>query len=102
MPNQTSFKDLVFQKHPIGSSWAGGFDFKNGYRISVVAGPNMYCSPKLALPDPFEFTEYEVAVLDNTGAFITNLFSESDEDVLGWQTPTAINEIMLQIEKLNT
>ena len=94
-----TFNDVKFIKHPIGSSWAGNYQFENGHRLSVVAGPSMYCEPKLSLPNPADYKTFEVAVLDSNGDWATKTFvPDIEDDVIGWVTREQITELMAKIE----
>ena len=92
----TTFKDIVWKTHPLGESWAGSIDFKN-HRLSVVAGPRMYCEPKLTLRNPSEYSSFEVAVLGPDGDFVTDQFFETEDQVIGWQSALDINRVISKI-----
>lgn len=89
------FKDLQFDKHPIGGVKAK-MGFSNGYTISVVAGNGLYSTPRKSLSDPNEFSEFEVAIFNKDGEFATTeFFPNHNDDVLGWQSRADINTLML-------
>ncbi len=93
------FRDLKFQSHPSIKGWAGHYTFKNGYRISIVAGESAYCTPKLSLNGPDNYSEFEVAILNPTGEFATTKFIKDCQDpIIGWQDRKAINELMAYVE----
>lgn len=88
-----TFENIVFESHG-----AGGIKGKlkvNGHVLSVIAGAGFYSSPRENLTTPNEFTEFEVAVFDERGNFVTNGFIEDiNDDVIGWQTREDINNII--------
>ena len=89
------FNDLKFQKHPGGKGWAGFYNFDNGYRISVTCGEMMYCTPKLYLKSPGDYSEFEIAILGPDNEWATKeILPNSEEDVIGWLTREKITEIM--------
>ena len=93
------FEDLIFKSHPLSKGWAGFYEFKNGYRISVTAGESMYCIPKLSLKNPSDYESFEVAILDSKGEWATQEIIEgADHEVIGWIKPNIITEIMQVIE----
>ena len=63
--------------------------------LSVVAGPNLYCSgreEKMLNPTEKDFASFEVAIIDESK-------EESDFDVRGWQSREDINNIIKGYEK---
>ena len=79
-----TFDDLQFVLHHLGGT-CSRWEFDNGYGISVVHGPLFYCDD----------TTYEVAILkDNLITYDTPLTN----DVLGYQTPEDINNILKELE----
>jgi len=96
-----TFNDLKFQKHPYSKGWAGFKVFDNGYRLSVTCGETMYCTPKSNLPNPGDYTSFEVAVLDADGDFVTkDLLTNAPDDVVGWIGREQITELMEHIESI--
>jgi len=83
-----TFNDLNFQKHPIiPFGQHAEMEFKNGYGISVVNGRGAYSRTGT----------YEVAVLYN-GDLCYN--TDITDDVLGYQTPEQVTEVMRRIQEL--
>lgn len=78
-----TFKDLVF-RYDNGIIQAR-INFNNNYGISVVNGPNFYCDQDT----------YEVAVLRNNCLYYDTPITD---DVLGYQTPEDIDEIMKELQ----
>ena len=63
--------------------------------LSVVAGPNLYCSgreEKMLNPTEKDFASFEGASIDESK-------EESDFDVRGWQSREDINNIIKGYEK---
>lgn len=92
-----TFKDIIWKTHPLGESWAGILNFKSNYKLSVVAGPTMYCEPKLTLRDPNQYRLFEVAVISPDGEFVTSKFLDIEEQVIGWQSIENINGLISKI-----
>ena len=95
-----TFKDLVFSKKRIHTSWfISRTDFDNGFSISVVAGGLAYSTPREDKDSPDDFASFEVAVFAPDGEFTREFFPEDhNDDVLGWQDRGQINAIMLLIQ----
>jgi len=94
-----TFDNLVFsphksdKKHSIASTVF--LDKKNNICLSVVAGPNLYCSgreEKMLNPTEKDFSSFEVAIIDESK-------EESEFDVRGWQSREDINNIIKGYEK---
>jgi len=73
--------------------------FENGVTVSVQFGAGNYCStnskniPYTELNTKCE--DAEVAVWDNTGAWITSEYTNADyDDVIGYQTPEDVLKIL--------
>ena len=93
------FNDLKFKKHPLGKGWAGFYNFENGYRISVTCGETMYCTPKLYLKSPGDYSEFEIAILGPDDEWATKeILPNSEEDVIGWLPREKVTEIMELIQ----
>ena len=63
--------------------------------LSVVAGPNLYCSgreEKMLNPTEKDLSSFEIAIIDESK-------EESDFDVRGWQSREDINNIIKGYEK---
>lgn len=85
-----TFNDLEFKDHPMAMPYfnkQARMDFDNGYGLSVINGRHAYCDE----------TTYEVAVLYN-GEITYD--SGLTDDVLGYQTPKMITELMEKIQNL--
>ena len=70
-------------------------DKENGIVLSVVAGPNLYCSgreEKMLNPTEKDFSSFEIAIIDESK-------EESDFDVRGWQSREDINNIIKGYDK---
>ena len=80
------FKDLVFEKHPVALLNSKAFHrFPNGYGVSVIDGDYTYCDKGT----------YEVAIIkDGEICYDTPL----TDDVLRYQTPEDIDEILKEVE----
>lgn len=80
------FKDLVFEKHPVALLNSQAFhQFPNGYGVSVIDGDYDFC----------DNGTYEVAIMkDGELCYDTPL----TDDVLGYQTPGEIDEILKEVE----
>lgn len=84
-----TFNDLEFKAHP----YQGHFDqqavlnFPNGYGVSVVNGRGAYCGPGT----------YEVAILKDGNI---DYSTEITDDVLSYQTPDEITEVMAKLQNM--
>lgn len=95
-----TFKDLIFYTRETGFGTIGArHEFKNGYSISVIAGPGTYSSPTKAFESPADYEKFEVAIFSRPGEFITDRLFDCG-DVAGWITRDQINEVISKIEKL--
>lgn len=83
-----TFKDLRFTAHPaVALHTQARMDFENGYGVSVVTGLAARCGGGT----------YEVAIMKNG-----NLCYSTDitDDVLGYQTPDEITDVMIKLQSL--
>jgi hypothetical protein len=94
----STFDDIKFKQHPLGSAWAGIMSFDDGTKLSVVCGPHFYCEPKLSLRSPNEYNLFEIAILNTSGDFITEKFVEGADQVIGWQSREDLNKLIIEIE----
>lgn len=84
---RNKFEDLEFTPHPIGGINAF-HEFPNGYGVSVIAGSkHFYCG---------EGT-YEVAITKDGEL---DYKTEFTDDVLAYQSPEEITELMTNLKKL--
>lgn len=83
------FKDLVFKNHPVPSHFdkQATIKFDNGYGISVINGTSAYCGKGT----------FEVAVIFNDEITYN---TEITDDVLTYQTPEDIDNVMIKIQNL--
>jgi hypothetical protein len=93
-----TFKDLEFKPHPNGNGIISHLDFDNGFTISVIAGRDFYSTPRRDLPNPDDFSAFEIAVFDVGGNFTKEFFPDHHDNVLGWQDRGQINALMLLIQ----
>jgi len=102
--NYKTFKDIKFEKHPVGDGVAGKLFFDNGYGISVIqfkmpdfngkkgSGYGSYTSND---------SEYEVAVLiGDENDWDLCYTTEIGDDVIGHQIESEVDYIMYQIQEL--
>lgn len=84
------FEELIFKVGMLGEKRAE-YTFENGLTLSVVAGENLgyYGDGK---------NTYEVAVLNQDKKFVTKEIEFSFDDVLGWQTPDQISNLITKIK----
>ena len=94
-----TFDNLVFNPHKSDEKYSIAstvfLDKKNNICLSVVAGPNLYCTPKednMENPTEDDFASFEVAIIDESK-------EENEYDVRGWQSREDINEIIKGYEK---
>jgi len=81
------FKDIEWGKHPvIETGIKGMLDLENGYKLSVIAGGDFYCSPKAAGKTHEEYISFELAIVDKYNNIVG--------DVRGWQTRDDINNVI--------
>ncbi len=86
-----TFKDLEFKSHPVSHYFTSRacMNFENGYGISVINGVGAYCGADT----------FEVAVLyKDELCYNTHI----TDDVISYQTPEQITEIMSQIQDLKS
>lgn len=81
-----TFKELEFYPHEVLSGEHARYTFPNGYGVSVVNSYGTYSS---------EGT-YEVGIMHNDDLTYSTPLTG---DVLAYQTPEEINEILATIEK---
>lgn len=85
-----TFKDLRFTAHPaimMGFHTQARMDFENGYGVSVVTGSSAYCG----------MDTYEVAIMKNGDLCYS---TDITDDVLGYQTPDEITDVMIKLQSL--
>jgi hypothetical protein len=94
-----TFDNLIFWPHKSDKNYSIMssifLDKENGIVLSVVAGPNLYCTgreEKMLNPTEKDFASFEVAIIDESK-------EESDFDVRGWQSREDINNIIKGYEK---
>jgi len=95
-----NFKDISWKLHSLDKkSIQGTIEFDDGVELSVIAGAKFYSS-KIgdATPHPDKFASFEVAVLDKGGKFVTQKFTNEDNEVIGWQSREDIDNIISKIE----
>ena len=73
--------------HHYNQDMAGKHTQANGWVVSVISGPHSYS----------DVNSYEVAVFDPTGEMN---YSHTGGDVLGWQSPEEIEELIKRISQL--
>ena len=84
-----TFEDLVFNPHPcpFGFDTQAVMEFPNGWGLSVVNGEYAYCDEDT----------YEVEILWLGGI---DYSTELTDDVLGYQTPEEITDIMKKLQEM--
>ena len=93
-----TFKDIQFFQS-MGGRLKSSTKFDNGFELSVIAGEHAYSTPRENNQDPDFFSEFEIAILNDEGEFVTrDFFQDIEDDVMGWQTRADINTIMLLIQ----
>jgi hypothetical protein len=93
-----TFKDIKFFPS-MGGNLKSNTKFDNGFEISVIAGPHAYSTPREVSNSPDDFSEFEVAIFNDSGEFVTRDFLPGlDDDVVGWQNRGQINALMLLIQ----
>lgn len=78
-----TFRDIEWTTHPVGEGIRGTVELLNGNTLSIVAGPHMYCSPKMDGSTHTDYSAFEVAIFDKDDEFVC--------EPLGWQTRGDIN-----------
>ena len=93
-----TFKDIQF--HPsMGGRLKSTTKFDNGFELSVIAGEHTYSTPRENNLDPDFFSEFEVAIFNDKGEFVTqDFFQDINDDVMGWQSRADINTIMMVVQ----
>tara|TARA_Y100000389_G_scaffold24779_1_gene21484 strand:- start:595 stop:897 length:303 start_codon:yes stop_codon:yes gene_type:complete len=95
-----NFKNISWKLHSLDKkSIQGIIEFDNGLELSVIAGAKFYSS-KIGdtLPHHSKFASFEVAVVDEDGKFITEKFTDENNEVIGWQSREDIDAIISKIE----
>ena len=94
-----TFDNLIFWPHKSDKKYSimssVFLDKEKEIVLSVVAGPNLYCSgreEKMLNPTEKDFLSFEIAIIDESK-------EESDFDVRGWQSREDINNIIKGYEK---
>ena len=94
-----TFDNLIFWPHKSDKKYSimssVFLDKEKEIVLSVVAGPNLYCSgreEKMLNPTEKDFASFEVAIIDESK-------EESEFDVRGWQSREDINNIIKGYEK---
>ena len=83
----------------MGGNLKSNTKFDNGFEISVIAGQFAYSTPRENSLDPDFFSEFEIAIFNDEGEFVTqDFFPDAGDDVMGWQTRADINSIMMVIQ----
>ena len=92
------FKDLEFKARDYGGVGAK-HTFDNGITISVQASKINYSTPKENLTSSDDFSSFEVALWDKDGEWVIKEFiTDHNDDVVGWQSREAINNLLEKIE----
>ena len=92
-----TFENLKFIQDNMGT-WRCRQDI-NGYEISVVGGEFVYSSPRTNLSDPYEYSQYEIAIFKD-GEFTREFFdSDHYDDVMGYLTKEQILSLISKIQK---
>ena len=93
-----TFKDIQFHQS-MGGNLKSTTKFDNGFEISVIAGEFAYSTPRKSSLDPNFFSEFEIAIFNDDGEFVTKDFLPGhNDDVLGWQNRGQINALMLLVQ----
>ena len=94
-----TFDNLIFWPHKSDKKYSimssVFLDKEKEIVLSVVAGPNLYCSgreEKMLNPTEKDFSSFEIVIIDERK-------EESDFDVRGWQSREDINNIIKGYEK---
>ena len=95
-----NFKDISWKLHSLDKkSIQGIIEFDSGLELSVIAGAKFYSSRIGDVkPHHSKFASFEVAVLDEDGKFITEKFTDENNEVIGWQSREDIDAIISKIE----
>jgi len=93
-----TFKDIKFFPS-MGGNLKSNTKFDNGFEISVIAGEFAYSTPRENSLDPDFFSAFEVAIFNDEGKFVTrDFFQDIEDDVMGWQSRSDINTIMMVVQ----
>ena len=93
-----TFKDIQFFQS-MGGNLKSTTKFDNGFELSVIAGEFAYSTPRENSLNPDFFSEFEIAILNDEGEFVTrDFFQDIEDDVMGWQSRSDINMIMMVIQ----
>lgn len=93
-----TFKDIQFFPS-MGGNLKSTTKFDNGFELSVIAGEFAYSTPRENSLDPDFFSEFEIAIFNDEGEFVTqDFFPDADDDVMGWQDRGQINALMLLVQ----
>ncbi len=91
------FKDLKFKKQGHGGIGATA-KFKD-VTVSIQAGKFVYSMPREDLSNASKFSSFEVAIWNNSrdGAFVTNKFLDTDDQVAGWTGKDDIDNLLQKL-----
>ena len=91
------FKDLKFKKQGHGGIGATA-KFKD-VTVSIQAGKFVYGTPREDLSNASKFSSFEVAIWNNSGdgAFVTNKFLDTDDQVAGWTGKDDIDNLLQKL-----
>ena len=91
------FKDLKFKKQGHGGIGATA-KFKD-VTVSIQAGKFVYSTPREDLSNASKFSSFEVAIWNNSGdgAFVTNKFLDTDDQVAGWTGKDDIDNLLQKL-----
>jgi hypothetical protein len=82
-----NFSDLTFDNHTLPGATQAVHTFENGWKVSVVSGPE-----DSGLYGNIEQDTFEVAIFRPDGNML--------EDVIGWRTPVQVSTIMRVISMM--
>ena len=91
------FKDLKFKKQGHGGIGATA-KFKD-VTVSIQAGKFVYSTPREDLSSASKFSSFEVAIWNNSGdgAFVTNKFLNTNDEVAGWTGKDDIDNLLQKL-----
>ena len=87
------FENLKFKPFNDGVNALHKFD-------NDFASKFAYCTPRENNLDSSQYSSFEVAIFNPTGAFVTGEILENEDMVIGWQGREDISNIMEKVNKL--
>lgn len=92
------FKDLEFKK--VGHGGFGSHSVIGDHVLSVQCGQFVYSTPRENLDAPSKFSSFEIAIWKNDSSkeFVTDQFTDTDDEVAGWVSRDEITGVIQKLK----